>query len=127
VSVPDSFDVDVSGGLATAVSGGLALNVTNVPKLSIGVDPLDVSLRPLDVSLRPIDLWVGLKEVPRIRGHLPANFSFCVSVFGREIVTLRLCGEAQIITEPYRPSPCEVCSDDQRLRPVLKLTTQERS
>jgi hypothetical protein len=22
---------------------------------------------------------------------------------------IRLCGEAQIITEPYRPNPCESC------------------
>jgi hypothetical protein len=25
-----------------------------------------------------------------------------------------LCGEAQIITEPYRPNPCETCGDIRR-------------
>jgi hypothetical protein len=26
-----------------------------------------------------------------------------------ELLSLRLCGEAQIITEPYEPNPCEIC------------------
>ena len=47
-------------------------------------------------------------EIP-IRGHLPADFCVGLSVFGIELMNVRLCGEAQIITEPYHPNPCEVC------------------
>jgi hypothetical protein len=28
---------------------------------------------------------------------------------GMELLSIRLCGEAQIITEPYKPNPCERC------------------
>lgn len=141
MSVPDSFDVDLSGSVGTRVSGGLAIDITHIPKLSLTLDPLDVNLRPLDITIRPlditvrpldiklqpIDLSIALKEVPRIRGHIPADFSLCVSILGREIAALRLCGEAQVITEPYKANPCEVCGDanDLRLQPVLKLEVHE--
>jgi hypothetical protein len=35
-----------------------------------------------------------------------------------ELMNLRLCGEAQIITEPYRPNPCETCATVQRPTPL---------
>ncbi|MGH2707938.1 MAG: hypothetical protein ACRDJK_06545, partial [Actinomycetota bacterium] len=52
---------------------------------------------------------IRLTEFPRIRGHLPADFCVGLSVMGIELMNVRLCGEAQIITEPYQPNPCEVC------------------
>jgi hypothetical protein len=40
---------------------------------------------------------------------VPANFSVGLSVLGLELFCARLCGEAQVITEPYEPNPCEHC------------------
>lgn len=77
------------------------IDFTHLPKIQLSIDPLEI--KPLDVSLR-------LKEIPSIRGHLPADFRVGFSLFGVEIATLRLCGEAQVITEPYTPNPCEVCT-----------------
>jgi hypothetical protein len=39
--------------------------------------------------------------------HLPADFKVGVAVLGLELLTVRLCGEAQVITEPYERN--EVC------------------
>jgi len=69
------------------------LNIDAIPKIQLGVDPVEIRLT----------------EFPSIRGHLPADFSIGLSIFGMELMNLRLCGEAQIITEPYRPNPCESC------------------
>jgi hypothetical protein len=42
--------------------------------------------------------------------HLPADFHFGVTLLGHELLGMRICGEAQVITEPYLPNPCEVCA-----------------
>jgi hypothetical protein len=67
----------------------------------------------------PVEL--RLTEFPSIRGHLPADFSVGVSVMGMELAAIRLCGEAQIITEPYEPNPCEHCGPVGRATPVEPL------
>ena len=69
------------------------LNIDNIPKIQLGVDPVELRLT----------------QFPSIRGHLPADFCVGLSVMGMELMNVRLCGEAQIITEPYHPNPCEVC------------------
>lgn len=59
-----------------------------------------------------------LKEFPSIRAHIPALFSLGLSILGFELVCARLCGEAQVITEPYEPNPCEHCGDRTARPPV---------
>ncbi|MBJ7603397.1 MAG: hypothetical protein JF888_09455 [Candidatus Dormibacteraeota bacterium] len=94
--IPDTFHIDID----------------KVPKILIGVDPVHVavdSIPKIFLGIDPLDLSLRIKEFPSIRGHLPADFSVGISVMGMELLCLRLCGEAQIITEPYEPNPCEVC------------------
>lgn len=55
------------------------------------------------------DLNLRIREIPSIRAHVPANFRLGFSVLGLELGALHLCGEAQVITEPYVPNPCERC------------------
>jgi hypothetical protein len=76
--------------------------VEKLPKIQLGVDPVTLTLNPVELNL-------SVKEIPSIRGHLPADFSVGLSLLGMELLTVRLCGEAQIITEPYVPNPCEMC------------------
>ena len=104
---PLSVDVDVTDPVELAgkvkvdgIPDTYHINLDHIAKISIGVDPL--TIEPLDVSVR-------LKEFPSIRGHIPANYSIGFSVLGLQLFCIRLCGEAQVITEPYHPNPCEVC------------------
>ncbi len=78
-----------------------------IPKIQLGIDPLEV---------KPLSIALSVKEMPSIRGHLPADFTVGLSLLGLELLCVRLCGEAQIITEPYQPNPCERCGET--LRPV---------
>lgn len=55
-----------------------------------------------------------IKEIPSIRTHVPALFTLGLSVLGYELLCARLCGEAQVITEPYEPNPCEHCGKPHR-------------
>jgi hypothetical protein len=68
---------------------------------------------------RPITL--AIKELPQIqisaemgfkptRIHNPLHFTFCISLFGLEIVTFAICGEAMTIIEPYHPHRTEACA-----------------
>ena len=58
----------------------------------------------------PLDVSVRLKEIPSIRTHVPALFTLGLSVLGYELVCARLCGEAQVITEPYEPNPASTAA-----------------
>jgi hypothetical protein len=108
--VSTSVDVDLSFGndLGVDLSGipsTFRLDVTNLPKIAIGLDP--IRLEPITVT--PLDLSVRIKEIPSIRTHVPALFTLGLSILGYELICARLCGEAQVITEPYEPNPCEQC------------------
>ena len=37
----------------------------------------------------------------------PANFKVGFNLFGSEFFSVNLCGQGQVITEPYVPNPCE--------------------
>ncbi len=115
MGVPSSFDIDVTDLPSITVSSVGPIGPVTIagipnpmhiaidgplPKIQLGIDPLEV--KPLSISM-------ALKEMPSIRGHLPADFSVGLSILGLELLCLRLCGEAQIITEPYHPNPCERC------------------
>ena len=103
-------DVDLSGDvgvgltfdnrLGVDIPTSYSFDITHLPKISIGLDP--ITINPLDVSVR-------IKEVPSLRTHVPASFTLGLSLLGYELACLRLCGEAQVINEPYVPNPCEHC------------------
>lgn len=121
VGIPQPFKTKVSGSLGSVgpvtVSGipsTYHINVDNIAKIQLGIDPLTInpvklSLDPVKLSLDPIDFNLAIKEFPSIRTHLPANFSVGLSLLGIELFCMHLCGEAQVITEPYVANPCEQC------------------
>ena len=116
VDIPQPFNSTVSGpgGSAIPVSASATvsgipdtfhINVDKLPKIQLGVDP--VTLNP--VTLNPVDVTLAISRIPDIRAHLPADFHVGLSVLGMELLCVRLCGEAQVITEPYVPNACERC------------------
>ena len=104
----DPLDVEIS-----PTTFGFDVDLTHIaeiPKISIGLDPITVE--PLTIN--PLDVSVRIREIPSIRTHIPANFAIGVSVLGYDIACVRLCGEAQVINEPYHPNPCEHCGQVHR-------------
>jgi hypothetical protein len=101
--IPSHYSVDldlVSPVDLTGIPNSFKVDISSLPRIQIGLDP--ITLNPLDVSLR-------LKEIPSVRAHIPAAFTVGFSVLGLQVASIRLCGEAQVITEPYAPNPCEHC------------------
>jgi hypothetical protein len=107
VSIPSSFDFGVDLGVDLDISGiptGYSINA-NVAPMSLNLGPIDI--RPIDFSLR-------VKEIPAIRAHLPLDYRVGLTVLGAELVCVRLCGQGQVITEPYVANPCEARGSIQR-------------
>jgi hypothetical protein len=114
VDIPQPFNSTVSGpgggsipvnATVNGIPSTFHINIDTLPKISLGIDP--VTINP--VTINPVDIGIRLEKIPDIRAHLPANFSVGLSLLGMELACVRLCGEAQVITEPYVPGPCEHC------------------
>ncbi|HEX5719272.1 MAG TPA: hypothetical protein VF179_24130 [Thermoanaerobaculia bacterium] len=118
VEIPNDFDVDLTGIPSTLhlnvdTLPSVHFNVDTLPSIHFNVDALPVlhlavdSLPKIQFAVDPVE--IRLTEFPSVRGHLPADFCIGLSILGLEVMNIRLCGEAQVITEPYRPNPCEIC------------------
>ena len=98
------------------------VDVSSLPDLTIteigAVGPVTLAGIPdrytVAISELP-DLNVRIREIPSIRAHVPASFRLGFSVLGVELGALHLCGEAQVITEPYVPNPCERCGSPRQV------------
>lgn len=116
VSSMPTVNADISSIVDVDVSDLPAVEVSSLPDLKIteigAMGPLTLAGIPnnytVSISHLP-DLNLRLKEIPNLRAHIPANFHLGFSILGFELAALHLCGEAQIITEPYNPNPCERC------------------
>jgi hypothetical protein len=111
--VSKSVDVDLSGDVGVGLTFDNHLHVDIPTSYSIDITHLPtITIAPITINpltINPLDVSVRLKEIPSIRTHIPANFAIGLSVLGYDLACVRLCGEAQVITEPYEPNPCEHC------------------
>jgi hypothetical protein len=121
VHIPTSYDVLIDAPLPPVTVSKIGpvgpvsvegipdtyhINIDKLPKIQLGVDPL---------TINPVDVTIAISRIPDVRAHLPADFSVGLSLLGMELMCLRLCGEAQMITEPYHPNPCEVCGEPRNI------------
>lgn len=107
VSIPSSFDFGVDLGVDLDISG-----IPTSYSINANVAPMSLNLGPIDI--RPIDFSLRVKEIPAIRAHLPLDYRVGLTVLGAELVCVRLCGQGQVITEPYVANPCEARGSIQR-------------
>jgi hypothetical protein len=111
VDIPQPFKTKITGPIGPVTVDGIPdefdIGITELPKIQLGIDP--VTLEPVEatITLKPVDLTMRIDRLPDVRAHLPADFTVGMSLFGMELLSVRLCGEAQMITEPYDPGPCE--------------------
>lgn len=90
------------------------INIKELPLIDVNLRKVQLGVDPVSVSLQPVALNLAITELPKLRVHVPAHFRFGFSFFGREWAALELCGEAQVITEPYVPNPAERCGGSLR-------------
>lgn len=107
VSIPSSFDFGVDLGVDLDISG-----IPTSYSINANVAPMSLNLGPIDI--RPIDFSLRVKEIPAIRAHLPLDYRVGLTVLGAELLCVRLCGQGQVITEPFVANPCEARGSLQR-------------
>ncbi|OUS13666.1 hypothetical protein A9Q89_02345 [Gammaproteobacteria bacterium 53_120_T64] len=119
VKIPSSFGIDLDGDFDIDIPTTYAIGITDLPQIDVNLHPLDIKIQPLDIKvqpldinirpleIKPLDISLRLKEIPSIRAHLPLNYKVGFSLLGREIAGINLCGQGQLITEPYQAYPCE--------------------
>ena len=115
VKIPSSFDFGIDLDLGLNLSGiptNYGIGITSLPKINVGIDRLNIDIAPMEftihpLEIKPIDLSFRIKEIPSVRMHLPVDYRVCLALFGAELASVRLCGQAQVITEPYVANPCE--------------------
>lgn len=120
VDVPDDYEIDLNLDGGVTLDGDMQidsdLRIRELPRIEIGVTEIPevqigiTRIPKIKLGVDPVDLSIRLKEIPSIRMHLPAQFRVGMSLLGRELMAISLCGEAQVITEDYVPNPCEDCS-----------------
>ena len=109
VKIPSHFEFDL--GMDLDISGiptNYSFGITQLPKINVGIDPMRFAIEPLEI--KPLDMSFRLKEIPSVRVHFPVDYRVAVGFLGIELACVRLCGQSQVITEPYVPNPCE-CDD----------------
>ncbi|HEX6377059.1 MAG TPA: hypothetical protein VFZ91_15215 [Allosphingosinicella sp.] len=105
---PVQIEFDVIGNIP--VDLGVTLSPIEIKPIEI--KPLTIELKPLQINLgpievKPIDFSLRIKEIPSVRVRLPMDYKVCVNLLGHELASVRLCGQGQVITEPYVANPCE--------------------
>jgi hypothetical protein len=106
LNIPSHFDLDL--GLDLDLHGiptNYSFAITQLPKINVGLDPMTFKVEPLEI--KPLDMSFRLKEIPSVRVHFPVDYRVAVGFLGIELACVRLCGQSQVITEPYVPNPCE--------------------
>ncbi|WP_055522408.1 hypothetical protein [Streptomyces graminilatus] len=131
VDIPQPLRTKVEGPIGPITIDGVPhdfnISVDRLPKLAVGIDPLSVGVTELPkisvgldpIALEPVDVRLSITRVPDVRAHFPTDFTVRVSLLGLQLFAVRLTGEAQMITEPFRPNPAEQ-TEPPRERPVLR-------
>lgn len=126
VKIPSSFDFGV--GLDLDADVNLDADIDLNGKLDVEIPTgYSISIKELPpIEVKPIDFSLRLKEIPAIRAHLPLDYKVGFTLLGRELACVHLCGQGQMITEPYVPYPCEPQSPRHSAVDVKKIAEQEK-
>jgi hypothetical protein len=134
IDIPQPFVTKIAGPIGPVTVDGIPdtfhLNVDTIPKIQLGIDPVTlnpVTLNPVQatVSLTPVDVTMRIDRIPDVRAHLPADFTLGICLLGMQVMAVRLCGEAQVITEPYVPGPCEQAGEPEAVTGLTPLPEHE--
>jgi hypothetical protein len=87
-------------------------------KLDVGLDKiglksdskLDLGLDDIRINNLPSLAVRALFGCQPTRLHFPVNLKLAISVFGKEVVSFRTCGETMVVVEDYVPHKTEECS-----------------
>jgi hypothetical protein len=116
---PNPLDVDLgfTVGGTVGVNANATLNIPTLPKITIGLDPIQIN--PLSLEIKPLDINLAVTRLPLIdiqfgfrpmRFHFPMNMKLAICALGKEVLSFGTCGESMLVIEDYVPHQRELCS-----------------
>lgn len=118
-------DFNLSGSMSIRpLDHELKIEPLEIEVKPIAIDPVEVTSTVVGDKNKPVattsDLTINnlpmlnkqdIKDLltPEVRMHIPNYQQICFQVFGIELFSICLSGEAQVITEPFRPNAWERC------------------
>lgn len=138
-SIPESFnlypqmsgsmgvDATHSGAISTILSGTVNQNLSGTVATNVNANLTGDPAKPIATLIigdpaKPVstDSKIEIMNLPRftlqdirdmmkVRARIPNYSQVCFKVFGQEIFSICMNGEAQVITEPYVPNAMERC------------------
>lgn len=124
---PDkTFEVELDGGLDTRMSGSFgaqhsgsintimsgSLTTDNKLKLTGDAKEPVATDSKIEILNLPRFTLKDIKDMQKVRVHIPNYTNICFKLFGVEMFSVCMNGEAQVITEPYVPNASERCEDN---------------
>ncbi len=141
-TIPDSYhlypqmsgamgvDANHAGAISTLLSGTVNQNLSGTIATNVNANLTGDPAKPIATLIigdlkKPVatDSKIELMNLPRftlqdikdmmkVRARIPNYSQVCFKVFGQEIFSICMNGEAQVITEPYVPNAMERCEVD---------------
>ena len=108
---------DPNKPLSTQITGDvnkpLSTLIIGDPNKPISMQIQGNPAKPVAVSMEMMNLprftLTDIKDLMKVRIRLPHYEQFCFKLFGIEVFSFCMSGEAQLITEPYVPNAHERC------------------
>ena len=96
------------------VTGNSNISIKELPKIVSDVTTASTVTANTSIAITEIppittNLNIAVTQIPEQRVHYPAHYQLGFTLFGMEVWSLSLCGEAQVINENYVPRRTEVC------------------
>ena len=104
------FDAKHSGSLQTIMSG--KLETENVLTLKGDAKEPVATDSKIEILNLPRFTLQDIKDMMKVRMHIPNYSNVCFKIFGVEMFSVCMSGEAQVITEPYIPNAAERCETE---------------
>ena|ERR1700720_975713 len=124
IHFPDGIGVTthLDGNLNTTLGGNLTTNSTakviGDPSQPLATLLIGDPARPIatDSKLEILNLprftLQDIKDMMKVRVRIPNYSQICFKLFGREMFSICVNGEGQVITEPYVPNAAERCETE---------------
>ena len=106
-----NHNMDVSGNLGLDVSSNANIDLdmglddvsidTN-SQVDMGLDNMKLSSdSKVDMGLDNVNICLnmGIKEMPKMKVHIPTNYDFGLELFGIKIMNFSVCGKTMMISE----------------------------
>ena len=95
MDVNSNSDIELDMGLDN-------VDVKSDSKVDMGLDKMNLnSNSKVDLGLDNVNICLnmGIKEMPKMKVHMPTNYDFGLEFFGLKVMNFSVCGKTMVVSE----------------------------